>query len=295
MEPIHICFCVTDNLFEQLCVTMVSIMENTKSKVCFHVFSNDLTEAHKKDLETLRKKYGFGYETRVVGKTPFSTLDLSKTRFTEDIFNRLLIPQLLPGVKKAIYLDVDIVVRKDIKEYYDINLGENYLGAVPEVVCGVGFGAERYVSFLTGIGLKVGDAYCNSGSLLINCDKIRKDGITQKFVDNAHRLSPVWRNPDQDVMNITCFGKIQFIDRKFNFIHSSMARFPNETEKAVVLHFVSANKPWFWFANYPEMKYWIEYGKKTREALGLQKTVDEIYVLTKGYKECLTQTQKQNS
>lgn len=283
-DQLNICFCVSGDMFEQLCVTMVSIMENTSSDICFHICSNTLVERHKKDLDTLKSHYGFDYEIHNVGATPFSSLDLSDTRFTEDIFNRLLIPEIIPNADKALYLDVDIVVQDDIKQLYDIDLCDNYVGAVPEVVCGVGFGADRYVSFLTGIGLKIGDNYCNSGCLLLNCKKIREDGIVERFVEVAHRLKTVWKNPDQDVVNIACFGKILFLDRRFNFIHSSMVRYPDEISQAVVLHFVSANKPWFWFTCYPEKKYWIEYAQKTRAALGLSQTIDAVYVLSEGDK-----------
>lgn len=281
---VHICFCVSGDLFEQLCVAIVSIMENTTENIVFHICSNDLTAFQTAQLDKLKDFYGFSYNIHVVGKTPFSVLDLSSTRFTEDIFNRLLIPDIVPSVSKVLYLDVDVVFQKDVKEFYNIDLGDNYIAAVPEIVCGVGFGAERYLPFLTRIGLKPGDTYCFSGGILLNCDKIRSDGIINRFVSVAQRLQSVWKNPDQDVMNVACLGKILFIDRRFNFAHRDMVRFPDEIHDAVQLHFSSANKPWLWFANYPEKKYWFKYAKKNRAVLGLSQTVDALYVLSEGDK-----------
>lgn len=57
--------------------------------------------------------------------------------YTRDYFSmttyfRLFISNLYPQYNKAIYLDCDIVLLKDIAELYNIDIGDNLLGAVPD-------------------------------------------------------------------------------------------------------------------------------------------------------------------
>ena len=49
--------------------------------------------------------------------------------FTLTIFFRLFIADMFPEYDKGIYLDSDIVVPGDISELYNIDLGNNIIGA----------------------------------------------------------------------------------------------------------------------------------------------------------------------
>ena len=79
----------------------------------------------------------------------------------EAMYYRLSIPYILKDADKAIYLDGDTLVRHDLQEMYDIDLGDNLCGGVLEP------GYKRYKIFKK-FNEKI-DKYINSGVLLINC------------------------------------------------------------------------------------------------------------------------------
>lgn len=49
---------------------------------------------------------------------------------------RIFIAMMFPEYDKAIYLDSDIVVRCDLAEYFDTELGDNYVAGVPDGAVG---------------------------------------------------------------------------------------------------------------------------------------------------------------
>ena len=51
------------------------------------------------------------------------------SHITISTMDRLYIPELLPGLDKVIYLDIDLIVQGDIGELYDTNLSQTAIAA----------------------------------------------------------------------------------------------------------------------------------------------------------------------
>ncbi|WP_446920451.1 glycosyltransferase family 8 protein, partial [Klebsiella pneumoniae] len=64
----------------------------------------------------------------------FSSLPLNRAYISLNTYYRLVIHKVLPGnVKKAIYIDSDVIVTGDIVELWNISLEDNYIaGALDE-------------------------------------------------------------------------------------------------------------------------------------------------------------------
>ena len=91
-------------------------------------------------------------------------------RWATPAYYRFSIPWITKK-KKAIYLDSDLLIRKDIKNLFDIDLEEYCYAAVVD-----GSANENHIlpNLEGNITIEKGNYY-NSGVLLLNCDKIRKE------------------------------------------------------------------------------------------------------------------------
>ena len=142
---------------------------------------------------------------------------------------RLMLPKLLPDVSRIIYADLDIIFCHDLIDVYEIDLGDNVIAAVKTRTNG----------------------YFNSGFLLMDLDKIRKDKIYPQWIKSS--VAHDFKNPDQDVLNDTLAGRVLYLPLKYNFQLSHGSRIfkiYSETElddlkhNLVTLHYSDYIKPW---------------------------------------------------
>ena len=76
---------------------------------------------------------------------------------------RIFIAMMFPEYDKAIYLDSDIAVRCDLAEYFDTELGDNYVAGVPDGAVGAVPVFQEYTKHVLGIDA---ENYFNAGALL---------------------------------------------------------------------------------------------------------------------------------
>jgi len=163
---------------------------------------------------------------------------------------RLMLPKLLPAkVSRIIYADIDILFCRDLIDVYEIDLGKNVIAAVPTRT----------------------NMYFNSGFLLMDIDKIRKEKIYDKWVRESREHQ--YSNPDQDVLNYTLQGRVLFLPLRYNFQLSHGSRifkiYPREQlddlkHNLVVLHYSDYMKPWFPIDRRPVFsKYWWDVARQT--------------------------------
>jgi lipopolysaccharide biosynthesis glycosyltransferase len=162
---------------------------------------------------------------------------------------RLMLPQLLPNVSRIIYADMDIVFFNDLIDIYEMELGKNVIAAVPTRT----------------------NKYINSGFLLMDLDKIRKEKFYDKWIKDSQEHD--YKNPDQDVLNNTLIGRIAFLPLKYNFQLSHGSRIfkiYSETEiddlkhNLVTLHYSDYIKPWGKAGERPVFsEYWWDVAKQT--------------------------------
>lgn len=132
-DPMHIFFGVSDNYANYTGVAMTSILQNTSRKCHFYILSNDLSDTSKAQFEKMKQKWNFEVDYVAVDKDRFKDFGESAAPYiSKDGLYRLLIPEVAPDLKKAIYLDADLVVARDLALLWDTDLGDNYLAAVPD-------------------------------------------------------------------------------------------------------------------------------------------------------------------
>lgn len=158
--------------------------------------------------------------------------------FTLTIYFRLFIPAMFPQYDKGIYIDSDVVLTDDIAKLFDIDIGDNFIGACNDLSIADIPPLVAYTE--NAVGVKK-EEYINSGVLLMNLKKLREYNFEGHFLDllNTYHFDSV--APDQDYINAMCNGKIYYLD-------SAWDAMPNEDrpplEKTFLVHYNLFSKPW---------------------------------------------------
>jgi len=114
--------------------------------------------------------------------------------YTNAIYYRVFIPNLFPQFNKAIYLDCDIVILDDIAKLYNHKLKDKVIGAIEEDVMAVMPTFGEYAEKMVGVNRY---KYFNSGVMVMNLDKLRKNQTEDKFINLLSQFRFIIA-PDQD-------------------------------------------------------------------------------------------------
>lgn len=234
-NDIAVCLASDINYIQHLAVTMASILKNAKKKdnIKFYIISDEINTANKNKISDLKKIHSFKITYIKPNKELLKNCNLAKhTHITSATYYRLLIPEIIPE-DKVIYLDSDIVVRSSLSELYNKYFKGNYI-----------LGIKDFFSTDACKRLNL-PKYINTGVLLLNSKQMRKDNITSKMLKSAENPEQELRQNDQDIINITLSGKIDYLDPKWNTqtILNSYGPFCNVKNPNIV-HFISSKKPW---------------------------------------------------
>lgn len=176
--------------------------------------------------------------------------------FTLTIYYRLFIADMFPEYDKGIYIDSDIVVPGDISEMFQMDLGDNLIGACPDhSVAGIPELA-RYMEYTIGTGRH---EYINSGVLLLNLNELRRKYFSKKFLYllNTYHFDCI--APDQDYLNAMCHGRILYLDECWDAMPPEEgSRAPLSNPK--LIHYNLFQKPWC-YDGVPYEEFFWKYAK----------------------------------
>mgnify|MGYP002868791295 CR=1 FL=1 len=136
---------------------------------------------------------------------------------------RIVIPEIFKKYEKVIYLDSDIIVRKDISFLYQTELDDSYLAACKHEIRG------SLPDYLKNVLNVDEDVYFNAGVLVINIKKCVDDNIYNEF-DGFEKFFEVMDKFDWEKSVISLFGIFSSIDyqKKLNNYNSSVTHFNNK-------------------------------------------------------------------
>lgn len=234
-------FLASDNNYAPFVAsTIASMCDNTKSFIDFYILDAGITVENQEKIANLKDKFNnFAIE--------FIKIDVEnefKDFFTSGhislaAYNRFLIPILKPELKKAIYTDIDIIVKGDIAELYNEDLKGYRLAAAWEEFFEHNMNIERKKR----LGLSDTHNYFNSGILIIDCEKWRENNITEKLLEIAVRKHDILNGHDQDVLNIYFEDSYLSLAPKYCYL-TEYYKFGTSPDDMVIRHY-SRIKPWF--------------------------------------------------
>jgi lipopolysaccharide biosynthesis glycosyltransferase len=190
--------------------------------------------------------------------------------YPRQTFYRLLMSDILPPtVDKILYLDGDIIVRKSLKNLWNINLEDKAIGAVPDALSGIieYYNRLHYSSVL---------GYDNAGVLLVNLKYWREHNLVQQFIEFMKNHKSWIVLNDQDVLNyvtknikvhIPLIYNVQamFLYKK-EYMNFSIYQYQDELKEAqvdpAILHY-SGCAPWKENCPHPYKDEFFKYKAQT--------------------------------
>lgn len=259
---IPIIFSVDDKYVPLLSVALTSMVENSSKQYFYqiHILHSGtiskenqirITEAHKgEDVEI-----EFADISDHVAK--ISEKLHTRDYYSKSTYYRLFIPNLYPMYDKVLYLDSDIVVCGDISELYNIDLGNNLVGGIPD---GAILQVKQFQDYVENcVGVQHYRKYFNAGILVMNTKRLREVDLEGLFFE---LLSKVKFNvaQDQDYLNAICRDKVTFIENAWNQAPINYVDYGKN--KPHLIHYTLSFKPWQ-IDGVPYGDYFWEYAKKS--------------------------------
>lgn len=274
--------CATDDNFVQhCCIMLVSLLCNNKD-VDIYVLTEGLTDDNRQIIEEEVSAKGGRVHYCIVDSSLIESMPLSKAEGLNHIsratYYRLLIADILPQeVDRVLYLDCDIVVNDCLDDFWNIDMTNKAIAAVPQI--GSGHDCER-------LGYPIEDGYFNAGVTLMNLDYCRSHNITAELLayveQNYYRL----RFNDQDVLNgvlhdrcvhmlpqwnMTSACYVYELDKRGDkrngkVINDYAAAKENIRQRGMnpcIVHYVSRPKPWNDNCVHPLYHLYFDYASRT--------------------------------
>ncbi len=261
MNKITIAFAVDNNYAELLAVAILSILKNANkdSFLDFKILHNNLTNDNQNIiLKSAQTFHNCSFE--FINSDSFTKkFDLDKyinnredyNYITNATYYRFFLPRLFPDLDKILYLDIDIVVLKDLWELFNTDLTNYIAGVVKDTLINILIKKNQYLydkekasDYLKNILHKKTLNYFNAGVILFNLKKMRIDNTEDKLWEYAQKtirekdkeIQTLIYN-DQDILNVVLENDVTYLDLKYNI--SQYYNYLNP----VIIHFIGSKKP----------------------------------------------------
>lgn len=136
--------------------------------------------------------------------------------WTYMVLMRAALPLLLPDYDTVLSIDCDTLVREDVSAIWDTDLSNAYFAA-----CIESRNAPTRALY----------PYYNCGVILMNLDKLRKDGMAQKVIDSINTTFYQWN--EQDALNEFCQDHIATLPSRYNAFHCT-----DVPDRVAIRHYV---------------------------------------------------------
>ena len=271
-EPIVIC-CAADEEYVMPLATMVkSLLMNTSThrSISLYLVDGGISEASKQRLldswDTKRLTVNWLYLDTAL----FSDLPLWG-RMKAITYYRLMMPEFLPrALHKAIWLDSDMIIRGNVAELWDIDLGDNGVLAVQDLVIPY-VSSPSGISYYEDLRMTPDTKYFNAGVMVVNLDWWRQNDVASRVFGYLRRYQNTVVFWDQEGLNAVLVGKWGELDPRWNqnasvcgrpfftVEHLDTATYQQVVNDPWVVHFAGGWKPWIYHSHNPSHLLYYQY------------------------------------
>jgi lipopolysaccharide biosynthesis glycosyltransferase len=259
---INVILCTDGKYVQHLGVTLVSLLSNNPdNQFVITVVTGKRKQSWESRLAQMAAHYGNA-------SIQFKTFDLRRvTHLRTDhhlsvaIYARLFLTEFFDdSVSKALYLDSDLIVCRDISPLWNTDISGHALAAVRD-----------HPAARSGLDPPIpAERYFNSGVLLVNLDRWRCSGAPHHLIQFAEEHGSKLLSHDQDVLNGVYSSETYLLGLEWNF----QARYAEYTAEELwmepedfigardnpsVIHFSTKHKPWNYGAKVPHQELYFQY------------------------------------
>ena len=260
MKRLQVFFASDEFFFPHLATAVQSLLENNqKANFDIHVIHSGIQSTFWDKLRRVVDCYPMSQlHNHLIDDHFLKGLKVNE-HFKVSNYYRLFV-ETLSDSDKVLYLDSDIIVLGDITGLFEVDLKDHFVMAVKNP------GFRRHAS----LGMKETSDYFNSGVLLINVEKWKKNQVCSRVVEFVDQNPKVILFVDQCGLNSIIDGAWKKMPPKYNlqslFFGEDSERFLAAFEKKemedslknpVIVHFTGVFKPWNYGVKHPYRKeYW---------------------------------------
>ncbi len=187
---------------------------------------------------------------------------------TRATYARLFLPEILPDRKRVLYLDCDTMARRDLSEFFDVDMGDNLAMGVLDV-------QKPFVPFEVPLwcddGRRPDEWNFNCGVMLVDLDGWREEDVSARTIE--YLVSDRFlRAQDQEAINAVIGARIGQIDPRWNqqyeifwkgIEHGYDVLLPFDQREMQqlkadpwIVHFSNQPKPWAYGYDHPFAGEW---------------------------------------
>ena len=187
-------------------------------------------------------------------------IPFDRTSYPKNIHTRIFIPHFIPErFEKIIYLDVDMIMMRDVSELWNVELGDHMLAAVMDPRLKVFSNSWGGILNYKELGFDPETKYFNTGILIINIMKWREENSAVTVVKCISDNEKFANYPDQYGLNIVMANRWLELDPRWNAFAS------DECADPFNIHFIGRKPMYKTYDNREEFrKIFFEHLNRTK-------------------------------
>ncbi|ADN74353.1 glycosyl transferase family 8 [Ferrimonas balearica DSM 9799] len=192
-----------------------------------------------------------------------------KNTITAGTYGLFFVAEAFPEFDKALYIDVDVIVRQNLQPAFDTDIEDKY-GAVVRMLTHAQLGSLKssrsgkpFPQNFQDLFGKSSENYFNAGVQLLNLKRMREEKVKDQLSDTLTNIPlEVFHTEvnyhNQDIFNAVFAGKVAFLPTRYNcqvknvnkikrrFLRLGLdfSEFQPEFENPAIIHYSGRRKPW---------------------------------------------------
>ena len=261
MANIPVVFCFDKRIILGASVAIKSLIDSANDDTTYdiRIFHSDIGVEDQKNITLLTKGTKHTIAFHYIDSNIFKGAPHNNMSWTELVYYRLLIPEILKEYDKVIYSDVDVMFKGDLSDVYNIDLTGYEMAAVPVEV-----NNKDTMICHTYFPENTNDKIYISSFIVFNSKLMREEKTVDKFFDVINKVNKRLRFYDLDTMNIAInrflpislkygtFQSIMYNDdikkaNEYEFLKGvySDDELINARENTIMIHYAGKmGKPW---------------------------------------------------
>lgn len=210
----HVVYATDDRFAEILGVSLLSLYENSKDmdSIIVYILDSGISEVNKMRIETVCTKYDRPTPIWIEGVniSEILSMKVAVDRGSLSQYARLFISRNIPkDVGRVLYLDCDTVIRKSIRELWNLELNGKTIAALKDAF-------SKY--YRANIELQPNDIMFNSGVMLIDLNKWEEQDVEKKLLKFIAKHKGLIQQGDQGALNAVLAHDTFCFEPKFNSV-----------------------------------------------------------------------------